>query len=221
MRFAALLLIAACGLHAQSKDWAGLNRYGSENSELPPPKPGENRVVFLGDQIIEKWIPFFTGKPYLNRGIPNQTAAQMLVRFRQDAIALKPKVVVIQAGTNDITGQYGPGTEAVIAESLTSMVELAKVNGIRVVLASVTPVCDAFTNQTFRRPSGKLLGLNRWIKSYAAQSGSVYLDYFSAMAEGRDMKKDLTVDGLMPNTAGYNVMAPLAEQAIAQALGTR
>jgi lysophospholipase L1-like esterase len=221
MRFAALLLIAACGLHAQSKDWAGLNRYGSENSELPPPKPGENRVVFLGDQIIEKWIPFFTGKPYLNRGIPNQTAAQMLVRFRQDVIALKPKVVVIQAGTNDITGQYGPGTEAVIAESLTSMVELAKVNGIRVVLASVTPVCDAFTNQTFRRPSGKLLGLNRWIKSYAAQSGSVYLDYFSAMAEGRDMKKDLTVDGLMPNTAGYNVMAPLAEQAIAQALGTR
>jgi lysophospholipase L1-like esterase len=221
MRFAALLLIAACGLHAQSKDWAGLNRYGSENSELPPPKPGENRVVFLGDQITEKWIPFFTGKPYLNRGIPNQTAAQMLVRFRQDVIALKPKVVVIQAGTNDITGQYGPGTEAVIAESLTSMVELAKVNGIRVVLASVTPVCDAFTNQTFRRPSGKLLGLNRWIKSYAAQSGSVYLDYFSAMAEGRDMKKDLTVDGLMPNTAGYNVMAPLAEQAIAQALGTR
>ena len=206
-------------------DWAGLIHYGSENTELPAPKPGADRVVFLGDEVTENWgrggAQFFQGKPYLNRGITGQTSPQMLVRFRQDVIALKPKVVVIQAGTNDITGQYGPGTEAVIAESLTSMVELAKVNGIRVVLASVTPVCDAFTNQTFRRPSGKLLGLNRGIKSYAAQSGSVYLDYFSAMAEGRDMKKDLTVDGLMPNTAGYNVMAPLAEQAIAQALGTR
>ena len=221
MRLAALLALAAGMLGAQSKDWAGLNRYGSENFELPAAKPGEDRVIFLGDQITEKWSPFFMGKPYLNRGIANQTSAQMLVRFRQDVIALKPKVVVIQAGTNDLTGQYGPGTEAVIGENLTSMVELAKANGIRVVLASATPVCDAFTNQTRLRPSGKILGLNRWIKSYAAQSGSVYLDYFSAMAEGREMKKELTVDGLMPNTAGYNVMAPLAEQAIAQAVGMK
>lgn len=216
-----LFLLAAAALPAQSKDWAGLNRYGSDNTELPPPKPGENRVVFLGDQITEKWTPFFPGKPYLNRGIADQTAAQMLVRFRQDVIALKPKVVVIQAGLNDITGAFGPGTEAVIGEHLTSMVELAKVNGIRVVLASVTPVSDAYTSQTFRRPPGKLLGLNRWMKNYAAQSGAVYLDYFSALAEGRTMKKVFTDDGLMPNTAGYNVMAPLAEQAIAQALGLK
>src|SRR5690349_12170116 len=201
MKLAALLLILAGCLSAQSKDWAGLNRYGSDNTELPAPKPGENRVVFLGDQITEKWSPFFPGKPYLNRGIADQTSAQMLVRFRQDVIALKPKVVVINAGLNDITGQFGPGTEAVIAENITSMVELAKVNGIRVVLASVTPVCDCTVSQTFRRPPGKLLGLNRWLKSYAAQTGSVYLDYFTAMAEGRNMKKELTTDGLMPNPA--------------------
>ena len=217
----ALLVLLAFAAAAQTRDWAGLNRYGSENTELPPPKPTEDRVVFLGDQITEKWSPFFPVKPYLNRGIANQTSAQMLVRFRQDVIALKPKAVVILAGSNDLTGLYGPGTEAVIAENLTSMVELAKVNGIRVVLASVTPVCNCFTNQTSRRPAGKILNLNRWIRNYAAQSGSVYLDYYSALAEGRDFKKDLTADGLLPNDAGYNVMAPLAEQAIAQALGRK
>jgi lysophospholipase L1-like esterase len=220
-KVAIVFLLGASSLGAQSRDWAGLNRYGSENTELPPPKPGEDRVVFLGDQITEKWSAFFPGKPYLNRGIASQTSAQMLVRFRQDVIKLNPKVVVIMAGTNDMTGQYGPGTEAVIAENIMSMVELAKVNGIRVVLSSVTPVCDCFTSQTARRPSGKILGLNRWLKSYAAQSGSVYADYFSALAEGREMKKEFTVDGLMPNDAGYNVMAPLAEQAIAQALGRK
>lgn len=207
-----------------SADWAGLNRYGSENTELPPPA-GEDRVVFLGDQITENWgrrqASFFASKPYLNRGISGQTSAQMLVRFRQDVINLKPKAVVIQAGTNDMTGLYGPGTEGTISENFMSMVELAKTNGIRVVLASLTPVCDCYVNQTHLRPPGKILGLNRWIKAYAGQSGSVYLDYYSALAEGRSLKKELTVDGLIPNDAGYNVMAPLAEQAIAQALGKK
>ena len=99
-----------------------------------------------------------------------------------------------------------------------SMVELAKANGIRVVLASLTPVCDCFVHQTTLRPPGKILGLNRWLKSYAEQTGSVYLDYYSALAEGRNFKQELTTDGLLPNDAGYNVMAPLAEQAIARAL---
>jgi acyl-CoA thioesterase I len=204
-------------------DWAGLTRYGSENAELRPPKPGEDRVVFLGDDITENWgqgsAPFFPGKPYLNRGIARQTSPQMLVRFRQDVIALKPKVVVIQAGMNDLAGYAGPATEGMIAENFMSMVELAKLNGIRVVLASVTPVCDCFTNQTARRPQGKIIGLNGWIKDYAARSGSVYLDYYSALAQGRNLKKELTVDGLLLNDAAYELMAPLAEKAIAQALG--
>src|ERR1700722_18210127 len=187
-------------------DWAGLTRYGSENAELRAPKPGENRVVFLGDQITEQWGAnqgrFFPGKPYLNRGIKGQTTPQMLVRFRQDVISLKPKVVVILAGTNDIASVTGPSTEGMIAENITSMVELAKVNGIRVALASVTPVCDCFKNQTALRPQGKIIGLNGWIKNYAAQSGSAYLDYYSAVASGRDFKKELTSDGLMPNQSG-------------------
>ena len=206
-------------------DWGGLVRYGSENAELGPPAPGVDRVVFLGDQITEMWgggkAKLFSGKPYLNRGISRQTTPQMLVRFRQDVISLQPKVVVIQGGSNDLAGYSGPATEGTISENFMSMTELAKANGIRVVLASVTPVCDCYKTLTERRPPAKILGLNRWLKDYAARSGSVYLDYYSALAEGREMKKELTVDGLVPNDAGYEVMAPLAEQAIAQALGKK
>jgi lysophospholipase L1-like esterase len=215
-----------CSALAQSPDrrlqmdWAGLTRYGSDNAELRTPKPGETRVVFFGDQITEKWpeASFFPGKAYLNRGIENQTSAQMLIRFRQDVIGVKPKAVIIQAGSNDLAGLTGPATEGVIAENFMSMVELAKVNGIRVILASVTPVCDCYTNQTARRPQGKIIGLNGWLRDYAARSGSVFLNYYAALAQGRDFKKELTDDGLVPNEAGYAVMAPLAEKAIAEAL---
>jgi lysophospholipase L1-like esterase len=206
-------------------DWGGLTRYGSENAEVGPPPPGVDRVVFLGDEITEMWgrdhAKFFPGKPFLNRGISHQTTAQMLVRFRQDVISLKPKVVVIQAGSSDLAGYSGPATEGTISENFMSMTELAKANGIRVVLSSVTPVCDCFRILTDRRPPGKIIGVNRWLKEYAARSGSVYLDYYSALVEGRAMKKDLTIDGLIPNDAGYEVMAPLAEQAIAQTLSTK
>ena len=206
-------------------DWAGLIRYGSENTELPKPGPGEDRVVFLGDEITEFWGrdsgKFFPGKPYLNRGVRGQTTPQMLVRFRQDVIALRPKVVVILAGTNDLASVTGPITQAMFAENMMSIVELARANNIRVVLASLTPICDCYTKQSTLRPFGKIFGMNDWLKEYAAQSGSVYLDYFSAMAEGRNLKKELTNDGLLPNDAGYAVMAPLAEAAISQALGKK
>ena len=142
----------------------------------------------------------------------------MLVRFRQDVIALKPAVVVIQAGTNDLASVMGPATEGTMAEHFMSMVELAQHNGIGVVLASVTPVCDCFTKMTGRRPPGKIIGLNGWIKDYAKKVGAVYLDYYSALVEGRSMKKEYTIDGLIPNAAGYARMAPLAEKAIAEAL---
>jgi lysophospholipase L1-like esterase len=204
--------------HRLLMDWGGLTRYGSENTELPKAKAGEDRVVFLGDQITEKWDPFFPGKPYLNRGIAEQTSPQMLVRFQQDVVSLKPKVVIIQAGTNDLAGVTGPATQGTMADNFLSMVEIAKANGIRVVLASITPVCDCFAKQTGLRPQGKIIGLNGWIKDYAAESGSVYLDYYSALADGRNLKKELTVDGLLPNEAGYRAMAPLAEKAIAEAL---
>lgn len=204
-------------------DWAGLTRYGSDNSEVRPPAVGERRVVFLGDQITERWpLPtFFPGQPYFNRGIGGQTTPQMLVRFRQDVIALKPKVVVILAGANDIAGVTGPATRGTLADHIASMAELAKVNGIRVVLASITPVCDCTTPQTDLRPQRKIVDWNGWLKEYAAANGAIYLDYFSALADGRDFRRELTTDGLLPNDAGYRVMAPLAERAIVEALGAR
>lgn len=204
-------------------DWAGLIRYGSENTELPKPKADESRVVFLGDEITENWgqggAKFFPGKPYLNRGIKGQTSPQMLVRFRQDVIKLKPKVVVISAGTNDLASITGPITQQMFAENIMSIVELAKSNGIKVVLASLTPICDCYTKQSLLRPFGKIIGMNGWLKEYAAESGSVYLDYYSALAEGRNLKKEFTNDGVLLNDAGYAALAPLAERAIAQALG--
>lgn len=203
-------------------DWAGLIRYGSENTELPKPKANEARVVFLGDEITERWgegqTPFFADKPYLNRGIKGQTTPQMLVRFRQDVIKLQPKVVVILAGMNDIASLYEPITQQMTAENIMSIVELAKANNIRVVLSSLTPINDVHKKQSSLRPFGKIIGTNGWLKDYAAASGSVYLDYYSEMAEGRNLKKELSDDGLLPNDAGYAVMAKLAEAAIAKAL---
>jgi acyl-CoA thioesterase I len=205
------------------RDWAGLTRYGSENAELPRATPAENRVVFLGDQITEAWggsaRAFFPGKPYLNRGIAGQTTAQMLVRFRQDVVALKPKVVIIQGGGNDIASVYTPGTEALVLDNVRSMVDIATANGIRVIIASVTPVCDCVIDQTTARPQGKLIGLNGALRDFAAESGAIFLNFYAALVNGRDFKAELTADGLLPNEAGYAVMAPLAEQAIAQASG--
>ena len=143
----------------------------------------------------------------------------MLIRFRPDVIALKPKAVVILAGTNDIAGNTGPMTLEQIEDNLTSMAELARANNIRVVLSSVMPVSDDIKPQTERRPPGKIVALNAWIKDYASKNGLVYLDYYSAMLDDKQMfRKELTYDGLHPNSAGYDVMQPLAEKAIAAAL---
>ena len=204
--------------HRLMVDWGGLTHYGSDNSELKPPKAGENRVVFLGDQITEEWAAFFPGEPYLNRGIRGQTSPQMLVRFRQDVIALKPKVVIIQAGLNDLAGATGPATEETIGENLMSMAELAQLHGIRVVLASVTPICNCFGKHVSPRLQEKITETNEWIKEYAERSGVTYLDFYSALADGVNLRKELTRDGVLPNDAGYALMAPLAEKAVASAI---
>ena len=202
------------------RDYGGLIRYGSDNSELAPPKPGENRVIFFGDQITEYWgrDGGFPAK-WLNRGIAGQTTDQMLIRFRQDVIALKPKAVVILAGLNDIAGLHGASTEEMIVDNLTSMTELAKANGIRVVIASVTPVCNCFGKSAAReRWQERIAEVNELIEKYCSASGAVFLDYFEAMASEGDLKKELTKDGIVPNEAGYRVMEKLAEKAVGEAL---
>jgi lysophospholipase L1-like esterase len=155
----------------------------------------------------------------VNRGISGQTTPQMLIRFRPDVIALAPKVVVILAGTNDIAGNTGPMTLEDMEGNLASMAQLAKANGIKVVMSSVMPVCDYHRPQTARRPPDQIIALNDWMKNYASRNGHVYLDYYSAMLDDEKMlRKEITEDGLHPNPAGYEIMAPLAEKAIGLAL---
>jgi lysophospholipase L1-like esterase len=203
-------------------DWAYLKRYQAENAALAPPRAGEKRVVFMGNSITEGWAKYFpsmfAGKPYVNRGIGGQTTPQMLVRFRQDVIALEPAVVVILAGTNDIAGNTGPSTIEMIEDNLASMAELAKANGIAVVLSAVLPVYD-YPWRPGLEPAPKIVALNKWMKEYASAHGAVYLDYHTPMADERQgMKADLASDGVHPNEAGYRIMAPLAEKAIGEAL---
>lgn len=202
-------------------DWPNLARYAAENAKLAP---AEGRVVFMGDSITDSWGrrggKFWPERPYVNRGISGQTTPQMLIRFRPDVIELGAKVVVILAGTNDIAGNTGPMTLEQIEGNLQSMAELARANGIAVVMSSVMPVCDYHRPQTARRPPEKIIALNEWIQGYCKKHKLVYLDYYSAMLdEAKMLRKELTGDGLHPNDAGYAVMEPLAEKAIAVALG--
>jgi lysophospholipase L1-like esterase len=205
-------------------DFGELARYRDDNARLQPPAPEEKRVVFFGDSITDAWpLPeYFPGKPYINRGIGGQTTSQMLVRFRQDVIALQPKAVVILAGTNDIAGNTGPERIEDIEANFASLAELAKVHGIEVVFSSVLPVHNYTpeSQESFaQRPPEKIVELNRWLKAYCAAHGCRYLDYFSALADKNGMLgKELADDGLHPNRSGYKVMAPLAEAAIGEAL---
>ena len=212
-------------------DWPNLARYREANAALGDPAPGENRVVFMGNSITDAWArsfpAMFPGKPYVGRGISGQTTPQMLLRFRQDVIELRPKVAVLLAGTNDIAGNSGPITLEEIGRNIASMAELARANGIKVVLSSVLPVSDTVPKdgggyfiRTTARPPARILELNRWLRDYAAKNGHIYLDYYSVMADGNGLAKTgLTYDGLHPNSTGYNMMTEIASRAIERALG--
>jgi lysophospholipase L1-like esterase len=199
-----------------------MKRYEEANKAIGVPKPDEKRVVFMGNSITEGWPKadpdFFKGKPYIGRGISGQTTPQMLVRFRQDVIQLKPAAVVILAGTNDIAGNTGPTSLENIFGNIASMAELAKANNIKVILSSVLPVYD-YPWKPGLAPAEKIFELNQMIRQYADANGFIYLDYFSSMADERKgLKATLGDDGVHPNLAGYKIMEPLAEKAIAEAL---
>jgi lysophospholipase L1-like esterase len=207
-------------------DFGELKRYRDADTALAPPAATEDRVVFIGDSITDYWMlgDYFPAKPYvvINRGIDGETTPQMLVRFRQDVIDLHPKVLIVLAGTNDVAGVTGPERNEDIEANYASMAELARLHHIRVVFASLLPVNNYTQDakESFAlRPRERILALNAWLKDYCARNGFVYLDYYSAMVDEKGMlKRTLSDEGLHPNAAGYKVMAPLAEKAIAQAL---
>ena len=206
-------------------DWANLARFREADRMLPRPGTNENRVVFMGNSITENWQQYFAtmfpGKPYVNRGISGQTTPQMLVRFRQDVVALEPAAVVILAGTNDIAGNTGPSTLEMIEGNIASMAELAKANGIAVVLTSVLPVRD-YPWKRGLDPAPRIIALNSWIRDYAAKHGAIYVDVHRAMADTQGgMRSGLSSDGVHPNETGYRIMAPLVQRGIEEALRAR
>ena len=205
-----------------SDDWANLTKYQQENKELPVPAKGEKRVVFLGSSIFERWkvlsSDFFKGKPYINRGISGQISPQLLIRFQQDVINLKPAVVVILAGSNDIAGNTGHTTYESIMNNIISMTELARANKIQAVLCKYLPVFD-YPWRKGMQPAQKIIALNKLIEEYAIKKNIVLLDYFTPFANAQNgQKAEFTLDGVHPNLAGYKIMEKVTDEAIAKAL---
>jgi lysophospholipase L1-like esterase len=210
-------------LHMLTRDFGQLCRYAADNARLK--RSAETvQVVFMGDSITDNWInldrDFFTGG-LVDRGISGQTTAQMLVRFRQDVIDLRPRAVHIMAGTNDIAGNTGAATIETVEGHIATMAELARAHGIQVILASVPPAA-AFPWSPGKTPAPQVRALNAWLAAYARRNGFVYADYHAAMGDAAGgMKPSLSSDGVHPTREGYRVMAPIARRAIAAALGRR
>lgn len=222
-----LALIAPPAMTQQlsAAEFAGLARYRRANAELPAPASDEQRVVFFGNSITEGWArhfgTMFPGRPYVGRGIGGQTTAQMLLRFRQDVVSLRPAAVVILAGTNDIAGNTGPATLEEIQSNLAAMTELAQANGIRVLLCSVLPVFD-YPWKPGLEPAPTIVALNAWLRQYAATRGATYVDYHTPLADERQgMRREHAADGVHPTDAGYRLMAGIVEPLIRQALASR
>ena len=213
-----ILFVMLFNTLSYAQDWANLKRFQQENSELMLPRPNEHRVVFMGNSITEGWLSirpeFFVNKPYVNRGISGQTTPQMLLRFRQDVIHLKPSIVVILAGINDIAQNTGPSTIEMIANNIVSMAELAKANHINVIICSVLPA-NKFPWREGLKPAEKVIKLNVLLQSYSKKHKLAYVDYYSAMVnDSHGLKKELGEDGIHPNKNGYLIMEPILEKAI-------
>jgi lysophospholipase L1-like esterase len=201
-----------------AQDWPDFGKFKEANTKLAKPSDGEQRIVFMGNSITIGWLQthpeFFEGKPYINRGISGQTTPQMLVRFRADVIDLEASAVVILAGTNDVAGNTGPSSLEMILDNIKSMTEIAKANGLKVILCSVLPAFD-YSWRPGLEPNIKIPKLNAMIKDYAENNQVYYLDYFSALDDGNNgILPALTTDGVHLTLEGYKVMEPMVEKAI-------
>jgi lysophospholipase L1-like esterase len=212
----------AKGLADQLQDWNQLGRYHQDNARLKAQPADARRIVFLGDSITDGWklAQSFPDKPYVNRGISGQTTPQMLVRMYPDVIDLKPAALIILAGTNDISANTGPETITMIEENFQAITELAQAHGIKVVFCSLLPVSDyTKSKQTVSRPPADILKLNAWLHDYAGKVRAGFADYYAALVDDKGMLRDgFSGDGLHPNGKGYELMAPVAQAAIDQAL---
>lgn len=202
----------------RARDWADLCRYRAENAAL---KPGEVKVVFMGDSITQFWLPAdrgFFSNGVVDRGISGQTSPQMLLRFYADVVALHPKAVHIMTGTNDLAGNTGPSTLQDYQNNVMAMMDIAQANGIKVLLASIPP-SDRFSWQPALKPAKRIIEINAWLKRLATERKAIFVDYHAALTtpEG-GLRPEFSHDGVHPHRAGYAVMKPLAEKAMAQAL---
>jgi len=224
--FLTISFFAMANASCSQQDWADLNHYRNANQSLKEdPASGKNKVILMGDSIIEYWLTcdhsFFSDNPYSDRGISGQTTPQMLLRFRQDVIELKPEVVVILGGTNDISGSTGPSTLDMIMDNIASMADLAKANHIKVVLCSVLPAFH-YPWKFNVEPAEKIVALNKLIEAYAKANDLTYVDFHSVMKTSQNgMKQEYSNDGVHPNPTGYMVMKPLVQQAIAATLAKK
>ena len=208
---------------SKSLDWANLARYEDDNLKVGLPKKDERRVVFMGDSITEEWSnlypEYFNEKGYINRGIGGQTTPQMLIRFKPDVVDLKPEIVVILAGTNDIAGNTGPSNAKMITDNIFSMAEIAKAYQMKVVLSSILPVYEYDWAREIKDPPSTIQAVNDALKQYASDQGLIYLDYFSSMVDERQgLNSDYTSDGVHPNESGYILMSSLAEEVLSELL---
>ena len=218
------LLFISNSIMAQKKindswiDWANFKKYEADNNKIEPPIKTETRVVFMGNSIFEGWIrlrpELFSGKPYFDRGISGQTTPQMLLRMYDDVIALQPDIMVLKAGINDIAENTGPSTVKMISDNIISMADLAKINGINVIISSILPA-KSFPWNPGINPPPKISAVNKIIEQYAKENGMIYLDYYSSMVDKNNaLIEDYGSDSVHPNKKGYKVMSVLAEKAI-------
>lgn len=224
--FLFLFSVINLSINAQQKmnenwaEWANFKKYASQNSKVLSPAPKERRVVFLGNSIFEGWLnlrpEFFAGKPYYDRGISGQTTPQMLLRFYEDVLALKPSVMVLKAGINDIAQNNAPYDPTHTLNNIKAIAQLARANKIKVILCSVLPAND-FRWRPGLDPADKVIALNVEIKKFADENKFFYLDLYSSVVDDKKgMKKEFSEDGVHPTVEGYKVMEPLLEEAIAK-----